>query len=155
MLSSDIGLLAIAGTKERVAKVKQEIEDYYVPDLARRIERQQKSYAEQVKACNGLNGSDNADALVTSWDAYSSDLVTLEQAAREMGMPVERAKAQLSLAGREEGANPLVILSSGPRGRPIRRSTFEKLFSDAMRPGVYDFEIRQAPAPAVKLKRAG
>jgi hypothetical protein len=152
MLASDIALLAIAGTKERVAKVKQEIEDYYVPDLARRIERQQKSYAEQVKACNGLNGSDNADALVGSWDAYSSDLVTIEQAAREMGLPVARAKAQLSLAGRNVGGNPLVILSSG---RPIRRATFEKLFSDGMTAGVYDFERRQAPQPTVKLRKAG
>jgi hypothetical protein len=133
ILDREVALAVIDKDPRRAADKKQQLEDYYLADLDRKVDRQQKSYAERVKDCTGRESGDNADNVIGAFDDYFSTLVTLEQAAREMGMPASEAKGVLAYSGN----GTLALLSTG---QPIRRAAWEKSFPDAMRARTYPWE---------------
>lgn len=137
IVTPEIALAVIAKDKKKVADRKQAIEEYYLSDLGKKIARQQESYGERVKACNGVEPGPNSEQLVAWIDRYIWGLVNLEQASREMGYDQAAAVDIL----RKSGNPQLIVLSAG---QPIRRAAFEKAWADAMRAIVYPWESSKA-----------
>lgn len=134
-----IALAVISKDKYKVSDKTQALEEYYLSGLAKRISRQQSSYADRVIACNDLDAEGNAERLVSYVDRYTWDLVKPEQAMREMGLPAD----QCLDAWRLSGSSQLVVLSSG---QPLRRAAWEKVFGDAMKAVVWPWEKVTAKA---------
>lgn len=133
MLNPAVGILAVFKDKVKLADEKERIEEYYLSGLGRQIRRQQDSYAERLKVCNGETGTENAVNVVSLVEAYPANLVTREQAARDMGLTVPEAVKAWRLSGNSQ----LVVLSSG---QPIRRAAWESAFQDAMRAVAWPWE---------------
>ena len=106
ILDPAIALAVISKDKEKAADRTAALEDYYLSDLSRKITRQQNSYADRILACNDLTPEVNTEHLIGTIDHYTWDLVTLEQAAREMGLTVDQSKPLLRVAGNSQ----LVVL---------------------------------------------
>jgi hypothetical protein len=152
MLDPNIALLVKSRDKRRLAEITQSLEDYYLlaerGGIEARVVRQQESYARRVLAVNELSPEDNAQRVLDWYNRYVWDLVRPEQAAAEMGLPLDApadggpprgARAAWRLSGNDE----LVVLSSG---QAIRRAAWEGAFRDAMEALVFPWET------AVKLK---
>jgi len=135
IVTPEIALAVIAKDKKKVADRQQAIEEYYLSDLGKKISRQQESYGARVKACNGVEPGPNSEQLISWIDRYVWGLVSLEQAAREMGRDVPAAVGILRASGNPQ----LIVLSAG---QPIRRAAFEKAWVDAMRAVVYPWESK-------------
>lgn len=119
ILSPRIGLAVFAYGKEQGTELLGNLQDYYLSDLSRKIARQNASYAERLKLVNGLTPQANGLAIEAAVDGYSLDLVTFEQAAREMGQDPVAARIMLRASG-----NPYNNLLSV--GQPIRRAAWEQ-----------------------------
>lgn len=133
MLSSGVGLAVISKNKDRIGQVASELEDYYLSNLQSKIRRQNASYTERLKACNGLAPGENAVLVNDTVEDYTLGLVTPEQAAREMGADLATARIQW----RSSGNNHAVLLSAGIS---VRRAAWENAFVDVMRNNVYPWE---------------
>jgi hypothetical protein len=133
MLNPRIGLAVISSSKGRVEQLAETLEDYYISDLAGKISRQNAAYSARVKATNGLTSSVNGQAINDAIESYLYDLITPEQASREMGVSLAAATVQW----RSSGNSYLVLLSGG---QPIRRAAWEAAFGDAQRATVYPWE---------------
>ncbi len=136
VLAPGIGLAVIAKGKERQSELRSAIEDYYLTGIAAKIARQEASYAARVTACNGLQAGPNSVAVNRTVEGYLYDLVTAEQAAREMGQPLPVATIQW----RNSGNANLVVLSSG---QAIRRAAWEASFADSQLATTYPWDIRK------------
>lgn len=133
ILEPSIALAVISKDKKKVADKTAALEDYYQSDLGRKVSRQQSSYADRVLACNGVEPGENTKQLTGFFDKYFWDLVSTDQAVREMGLPKDQAIAAL----RASGNSQLIVLSSG---QPIRRAGWERSFAQAMRAVVWTWE---------------
>jgi hypothetical protein len=121
-----IGLAVVShGKGHRPELARDDLEEYYLAGLARQVRSQTESYAEKVKACNGLGGGPNAALVVRHFDRYAWDLVTTAQAAREVGLPPDEARALFRASGVPEG----VRLSEGDS---VRRGPWERAFPALM-----------------------
>lgn len=133
ILDPKIGLVAITYPHNRVADLSSEIEDYYLVGTPIKIQRQNASYADRVKATNGLNPGENALAVNEAVEGYVFGLVTPDQAAQEMGQTIEAARVMWRTSG-----NSHAVLLSG--GISIRRAAWESAFVDVMRANQYLWE---------------
>lgn len=136
ILSPNIGLAAIAYSKERVGQLASELEDYYLVGTPARITRQNASYTARVKECNGLDPGTNAQAVNEIVEDYVYSLVTPGQAAQEMGQTAEAARVMWRASG-----NSHAVLLSG--GIPIRRAAWESAYLDVQRATVWPWEQKK------------
>jgi len=124
------------GSKTYGSDLKETIEEYYLSKLHDKVALQSRSYVATVKACNGLTTEVNAAAVNEVIESYVYDLVTPEQAAREIGMSLIEAKA----AWRGSG-NPYLVLLSGDVS--IRRVAWERSLKDALLIKVYPWDPKK------------
>lgn len=112
---------------------KQAVEDYYLGGLADKLSRQNESYVARVKACNGLASGDNSSAVVERIESYLYDVVTPEQAARDMGRELDAAR----ILWRSSGSNQNLFLSAG---QSIKRGAWERSYRDAQQADHYPWD---------------
>jgi hypothetical protein len=136
ILAPGIGLAAISYSKDRVAVLSSEIEDYYLAGIPQKIARQNASYTERVKTTNGLTPGENALAVNETVEDYVFGLVTPEDAAREMGQSIEAARVMWRASG-----NPYAVLLSA--GISVRRAAWESAFVDVQRANVWPWEHKR------------
>jgi hypothetical protein len=149
VLDPAVKLIAESNDKRKLADFTASLEDYYrlaeKGGIERDVVMQQESYARRVEAINDLDPGTNSERLVGWYDRYVWDLVTPEQAAREMGLAPERARAVWKAYARPKPGpvagdrlvSQLAVLSAG---HPIRRAAWERAFADAMRSQVHPWE---------------
>lgn len=133
MLSPGIGLAVLAKTKGRVVEVDAQLTDYYLSGLQSKIVRQQTSYANRVKACNGQTSNENGQNINDVVEGYLFSLITPEQAAQEQGQSLQEARVSWKASG---NSYPVLLLS----GQAIRRAAYESAFVDIMQANVYKWE---------------
>lgn len=123
-----------ADKAEAVAAREASVLDYYrvavEGGLEREVNRHQESFAEAAKAVNDLPPEDSARAVLSWFDSYVHDLVSLPQAAAEMGLTVEAARGALIRTDTVRASSALRMLAGG---QPISRSQWEANFGSAMR----------------------
>lgn len=122
----EIALTIISKNPEQASVTKQALEEYYNSKLGRTIARQQQSYQERVKECNGLDSAENSEVLVNYVEDYIYDNVSPERAAREMGVDINTARSMWKLAG-----NPIAAFLLS--GEEVSRTDWENAFGDVMR----------------------
>jgi hypothetical protein len=151
ILNPDIALLVKSKDKRKLAEITESFESYYQlaekGGIEGRIVRQNESYARRIFAVNELTPEDNSERVVGFFNRYTWDLVTPEQAAREMGLTLEAAR----VAWRRSGNSQLVVLSSG---QPIRRALFEQSFAAAQQAQIYKWERLLVPARVIVKPKA-
>lgn len=135
---------------------RQEVEEYYLSGLDRQVKNQQESYAAKVARCYGADPKSGPettavvtlDALtvVRYVDAYTWDLVDLNQAAREVGLDPEDARALFRKSYTSEGA----LLAAG---ESVRRGSWERAFPKVMRsyqPYPWDYGVGAKAKPGAR-----
>jgi hypothetical protein len=137
ILDDDIGLAVLSNDYRKIVEVTEDLEAYYKlaekGGIERDIVQQQESYHRRVEEANGLDPAACAERVVRYFDGYVWDLVTAEQARREMGVTEEVARA----AWRASGNSQLMVLSTG---QAIRRTGWEKSYPVGMRELHYAWE---------------
>jgi hypothetical protein len=126
MQNEKMAAFVVSKDKDKAALTKEALEEYYNSRLGKAIARQQKSYVERVKACNGLESPENSEQLVLLIESYTFDAVSPERAAAEMGVPLSTAKVYWKRAG-----NPIATFLYG--GESVPRGDWEAAFADVMR----------------------
>jgi hypothetical protein len=129
----DIALTVISKDKDKALAIKQVLEEYYNSKLGKTIVRQQESYSARVKECNGLESSENSEALVDFIERYIYETVGPQQAANEMGVTLDEAKLYWKNSGN-------AVASFLLTGEEVPRADWENAFRDVMRSIVYPWE---------------
>jgi hypothetical protein len=147
ILHPQIGLAPFSKDKARATGRAYELSDYYriaeKGGLVREVLRHQEAYAEAVFDANELTPEDNAQRAVGWYDDYVYRLVSLRQASREIGLPVEDTRKALQLAVRKGVVTPTIndatatVLSSD---QGVSRTQFEASFGNIMRGIVHPWE---------------
>jgi hypothetical protein len=123
-----------------VAEEVERIEEFYRAGLQSKLAQHRASYEARVRACTGLSVREATRLLVKWYDrttpVFAAELVTPEQAAREMGYPLEVARALWKASYDDQ----LGFLAAG---RPVTRIQWEKSVPAAFRAGI------------LRLKKAG
>ncbi len=136
---------------DRAVAEAEALEDYYSSTLGQTIKAHQDAFRARLQAACGLEGRDAAIAVVGTVEDYLHDLVTPDQAAREMGVDLVLARLlwlKASLPDVEGGihyaGNPqLAVLAAGTG---LRRGAWEdQTFRDAMLALTYVWESRPKP----------
>lgn len=104
--------------KERVIR----LEEFYLTQLAKRIDRDSEQYADAVEACNGLKTQPNAKAFESLIYGYFEARVDLAAAARELGIEKIEAALQRSLNG---------TLTAILAGESVARDAWEEAYHEA------------------------
>jgi len=91
----------------------------------------QDVYEKAVKRLVGVSGPEISAMFVRAWTVYDEERVSIDVAAREMGLSTDQAIAVLTPA---IDPNLLMLLSREDNGQPltIARDTWEDVFDDAM-----------------------
>lgn len=135
-LSRGVGLVEKSyGKGHNDASLKQEITEYYLSGLDRRVKNIQESYAAKVCQCYNVDPDDGANAAATVLQdsqlidkyvtVYTWDLVDLNQASREIGLDPDDARPLLRKAYVSEGA----LLAAG---KQVRRGAWDRAFPHVM-----------------------
>lgn len=132
LLTPGIVLGVVGKDKKANAVQRQILEDYY-RNLDGAITQQQESYANVIKELNGLAPGVNSENVVGFFDKYTWRLVSPNQAALEMGLPLADAIDYWRYSGNSQ----LIVLSGG---HDIRRAAWEKSFADAMLGARYSWD---------------
>lgn len=123
LLKPNIGLGIIGKSYDNVLKTT--IEDYYLSSIPNIITKQIQSYTKFIADCNGNDPETNATNINETIESYIYDLITPEQAIREMSITPLESKVLWRNSG-----NPYLVLLSG--NVSIRRASFEQAFQYGM-----------------------
>jgi hypothetical protein len=132
----------------QLAALKAQLENYYLSPLPEAIKLHQDAFAAQLRKCCGLSGFEAAATVIRFVEGYIYNLVSVEQAAREVGYPVEQTTTLLRNAYNEKTGKPnstMVVLSTG---RAQGRGVWEQGFGDVMRAQRYSWESAYPSAKA-------
>jgi len=105
------------------AKTANRFADLFSTDFSAVILKDQKAYAEALKAVNGLDGEKNAALVIGLYEGYESRLKSQAVMARELGCNITQLKRAIGLYN---DATFLGVL----RDRPVRRDQFAESFQD-------------------------
>lgn len=126
----DTAYLVHSYGRKEAARAAEKIEEFYRRGLAGKAEQHRVSYEARVKECTGLDSFAATRLLVKFYDrltsAYAAELVSPEQAAREMGYPLILARVLWKASGNSQ----LGFLAAG---QPITRVQWEKNVGAAFR----------------------
>jgi hypothetical protein len=117
------------GKKDAVREA-QRIEEFYRKGLIQKAEQHRVSYDARVRECTGLDTFAATRLLVKFYDrytaAYASELVSLDQAAREIGYPPPLARVLFKAArDNHDYRRPNNQLGFLAAGQPITRIQWE------------------------------
>jgi hypothetical protein len=132
----------------QLAALKAQLENYYLSPLPEAIKLHQDAFAAQLRKCCGLSGFETAVTVIRFVEGYIYNLVSIEQAAREVGYPVEQTTTLLRSAYNEKTGKPnstMVVLSTG---RAQGRGVWEQGFGDVMRAQRYSWDSAYPSAKA-------
>lgn len=98
---------------------------FYLSNIDRRLQRDRDDYAAAVAACTGgMTPAEAARALGEAYRAYVDDLVTPEQAARELGLSPTQLVAVLSASD-----DPVILALC--EGLAVQRQQWESSYAQA------------------------
>lgn len=101
----------------------------YQSDIGRLIERDKGDYAESLKRANGLLPGDNAKIVASVWSLYNDQPITVDVAARECGVTVEKFVAAIRAVPIPD---PILFALAKQPSIPARREHWEESFILAM-----------------------
>lgn len=123
---ADLGVYAKTGLQAEL--LRQSLRDVFgLPTWDDYIAGDNANYAKAVKACNGLDPTENARFFKEAWEEYEDDDVTPEVVSYEIGMPEAdwRALLALRINGRNNGVLLQALLQPAIG---IRRDQWEENF---------------------------
>jgi hypothetical protein len=100
----------------------------YFRDLEGKLKRDQQSFADRIKECNGLDPATNAKAYAAAWDRYAETPLTLVDAARECGCSADNLKSALESIKAQGQLRPSLSELIGKKSGTIRREHWEEVF---------------------------
>lgn len=140
----DTGYVVLDKDPKKAALETVRIEEFYRSGLREKIELYRTSYENRVKSLTGMGSLEASRLMLRAYDAftpaYASVLVTPEQAAREMAVAPEGARA----LWKASGENQLNFLAAG---QPITRQRWEQTLGAGLRKDVYSWDRGAATPP--------
>lgn len=102
----------------------------YFRDLSGKLLRDNQSYSDRLKECNGLTPAANAKAYAVAWDRYAEDQLTIEDCARECGSTVQTLRIVLESQAEQQLLRPALVELVGKRKKvgTIKREHWEELY---------------------------